>query len=625
MTCLWTSILIIAVGLSAVHCRPSLKTCSGKAADVVFVIDTSTSIWPLDFNQYVRPFVRDVVRMFDIGAAPSQTRVGVVTYSDEYNPQFDLGTYLTRDTLEHAIENIVFTGGSTFTSKALQYVTDDMFRLENGARPEAASVIILLTDGKSRFPTVTRVEAERARSKGAHIFAIGVGDEVDEMELRSVADNPDSQFMFHVKDYTALHSIKRHLAIRTCEVIPTTPAPTTTERPQNDIDPETIKYCGGKPADVYFLLDVSSSVWIKNFNTKVLPFVKDMVSIFDIGSTKTRIGLVTFSNKTTPIFPLNHYSTRDQLQRALSPQTVRYTGGQTYTSSALAYVRDYGFAPNVARPGVAQVIILVTDGISYDPVLTAAEAEKAKRKGMYIFAIGVGPSIDYKELRDVSSDPDDRFVFTVTNFSALSSIRNILAIQTCQVQPTQPPPADIKICNIDSSDIYFVFESDSKTMEVRKQFRSDVIKLVKSTFSNHRGIRISAITDPCIGDRDIPFTTLLDFKLRFGSTPVAPYTKMHDLVITLKEEAVNTWRRTRRSRQVGVIFLDEKTTDLMKVVMEARRAQDMGVELYVVAVGNLQSRIIDMIGSSPARDHVVTFESYDDLHMLSDVLGKKMC
>ncbi|XP_046581490.1 collagen alpha-5(VI) chain-like [Haliotis rubra] len=623
MTSLWAHILIMAVGLGAVQCQLSLKTCSGKAADVVFVLDTSSSIWVSDFNQYVRPFVRDVVRMFDVGAAPSQTRVGVVTYSDEYHPQFDLGSYLTRDSLEHAIENIVFTGGSTFTSKALHYVADDMFRLKNGARSEATSVIILVTDGRSRFPTVTRVEADRARARGAHIFAIGVGDDVDVNELRAISDNPDSLFMFHVKDYMALHGIKRHLAIRTCEVIPTVPAPT--EGPQNDIDPDTIKYCGGKPADVYFLLDVSSSVWIKNFETKVLPFVKDMVSIFDIGSTKTRIGLVTFSNKTTPIFSLNHFNNREQLQQALNPERVRYTGGQTYTSSALAYVRDHGFASNVARPGVAQVIILVTDGISYDPVLTAAEAEKAKRKGMYIFAIGVGPDIDYKELRDVSSDPDDRFVFTVTNFSALSSIRNILAIQTCRVQPTQPPPADIKICNIDSSDIYFVFESDPKTIEERKQFRSNVIKLVKNTFSSNRGIRISAITDPCIGDREIPFTTLLDFKFRFGSIQVPPKTKMHDLIITLKQQAVETHRRTRRSRQVGVIFLDEKTTNLMDVVMEARRAQDMGVELYVVAIGNLQSRIIDMIGSSPARDHVVMFESYDDLHMLNDVLGKKMC
>ncbi|XP_067667687.1 collagen alpha-3(VI) chain-like [Haliotis asinina] len=616
-------ILILAVGFGAVQCHLSLKTCSGKAADVVFVLDTSTSIWVSDFNQYVRPFVRDVVRMFDVGAAPSQTRVGVVTYSDEYHPQFDLGTYLTRDSLEQAIENIVFTGGSTFTSKALHYVADDMFRLKNGARSEATSVIILVTDGRSRFPTVTRVEADRARVKGAHIFAIGVGEDVDESELRAISDNPDSMFMFHVKDYMALHGIKRHLAIRTCEVIPTVPVPT--DGPQNDIDPEAIKYCGGKPADVFFLLDVSSSVWIKNFRTKVLPFVRDMVSIFDIGSTKTRIGLVTFSNKTTPIFSLNHFNNREQLKQALNPERVRYTGGQTYTSSALAYVRDYGFAPNIARPGVAQVIILVTDGISYDPALTAAEAEKAKKKGMYIFAIGVGPSIDYKELRDVSSDPDERFVFTVTNFAALSSIRNILAIQTCRVEPTQPPPADISICNIDSSDIYFVFESDPKTIEERKQFRSNVIKLVKNTFSSNRGIRISAITDPCIGDRDIPFTTLLDFKFRFGSTPVPPKTKMHDLINKLKDQAVETHRRTRRSRQVGVIFLDEKTTNLMDVVMEARRAQDMGVELYVVAIGSLQSRIIDMIGSSPARDHVVMFESYDDLHTLNDVLGKKMC
>jgi len=38
-------------------------------------------------------------------------------------------------------------------------------------------------------------------------------------------------------------------------------------------------------------------------------------------------------------------------------------------------------------------------------------------------------------LQDIASDPDDDFVFHVSNFSVLNTIRNILAIKTCAVQP----------------------------------------------------------------------------------------------------------------------------------------------------------------------------------------------
>lgn len=54
--------------------------------------------------------------------------------------------------------------------------------------------------------------------------------------------------------------------------------------------------CRGKPADIYFLLDASSSVWVYHFHTLVLPFVRDLVSSFHISPLHTRVGLVTFSN-----------------------------------------------------------------------------------------------------------------------------------------------------------------------------------------------------------------------------------------------------------------------------------------------------------------------------------------
>lgn len=55
----------------------------------------------------------------------------------------------------------------------------------------------------------------------------------------------------------------------------------------------TLSACGGKPADVVFVLDSSASISNANYQ-KMLTFTKEIVNNFDIGPDKTRIGLITF-------------------------------------------------------------------------------------------------------------------------------------------------------------------------------------------------------------------------------------------------------------------------------------------------------------------------------------------
>lgn len=58
--------------------------------------------------------------------------------------------------------------------------------------------------------------------------------------------------------------------------------------------------CGGKTADIMFLLDSSSSILYKDF-IKELNFTKNVVKLFDIGEDKTRVGLISFRFDITPI------------------------------------------------------------------------------------------------------------------------------------------------------------------------------------------------------------------------------------------------------------------------------------------------------------------------------------
>jgi len=79
-----------------------------------------------------------------------------------------------------------------------------------------------------------------------------------------------------------------------------------------------------------------------------------------------------------------------------------------------------------------QIGIVITDGLSHNPAETAIEAEKTREAGVHLFAVGVGKNRDVKELESIASRPLDYYLFQVESFRHLESIRDLLAIKTCQ-------------------------------------------------------------------------------------------------------------------------------------------------------------------------------------------------
>lgn len=81
-------------------------------------------------------------------------------------------------------------------------------------RVDAPDIAIVITDGLSRFPQLTRRQAERAKNESITIFAIGIGNDTDEHELEVIASGP--QFKFSVGDYAALLKLDQVVAQRAC-------------------------------------------------------------------------------------------------------------------------------------------------------------------------------------------------------------------------------------------------------------------------------------------------------------------------------------------------------------------------------------------------------------------------
>ena len=186
--------------------------CEGNPSDVVFLLDSSNSIWGPDFELQLR-FISHVVRRFRIG--PDHMKVAVVTYSDRPVEQFKLLEHKHR--IRDAIAAINHDGGVyTHTGDAIHMVRTKTLAVENGGRDNVTKILIMITDGRSYNATATAIEAAIARSEGLHMFVIGVGDRYDVDELYALASQPYGEYIFRARSYRALDRLKDLLAVQAC-------------------------------------------------------------------------------------------------------------------------------------------------------------------------------------------------------------------------------------------------------------------------------------------------------------------------------------------------------------------------------------------------------------------------
>ncbi len=116
--------------------------------DVVFIIDQSGSVGESN-HDLAKQFISNVVSFFSI--SPTQTRVGIVTYSRSSRIEFDLKEYTNLGSLTSAIDDIPYRGGRTVTALALNDARMALDPSQNyGARPASEGIprIAILITGE---------------------------------------------------------------------------------------------------------------------------------------------------------------------------------------------------------------------------------------------------------------------------------------------------------------------------------------------------------------------------------------------------------------------------------------------------------------------------------------------
>ncbi len=99
----------------------------------------------------------------------------------------------------------------------MRFTAENVFRPEFGHRPETVDVAIVLTDGKSDAgsePLSTAVGP--LREKGVHVIAVGLGNDVDQTELRTIITDKDHG-LFLISDITKMVQYVEQLAKEICQ------------------------------------------------------------------------------------------------------------------------------------------------------------------------------------------------------------------------------------------------------------------------------------------------------------------------------------------------------------------------------------------------------------------------
>uniref|UniRef100_A0A3Q0SWU7 Collagen alpha-1(XXI) chain n=1 Tax=Amphilophus citrinellus TaxID=61819 RepID=A0A3Q0SWU7_AMPCI len=191
---------------------------------------------------------------------------------------------------------------------------------------------------------------------------------------------------------------------------------------------EDLRSCRTAPCDLVFILDGSWSVEDVNFEI-VKRWLVNITTSFNIGQKFTQVGVVQYSDTPHLEIPLGKHSTNKDLIKAM--ESIEYRGGNTRTGTAIEFATDrlFGLSER-GQAGVSRIAVVLTDGKSQDEVLKAAEA--ARKKGVILFAIGVGSETEMDELRAIANKPFSTYVFSVEDYKAISRIMQIIRQKLCE-------------------------------------------------------------------------------------------------------------------------------------------------------------------------------------------------
>uniref|UniRef100_A0A672RRK8 Si:ch211-62a1.3 n=1 Tax=Sinocyclocheilus grahami TaxID=75366 RepID=A0A672RRK8_SINGR len=353
-----------------------LSVCTQETvADIVFLVDGSTSIGETNFQQ-IREFISSLVEKFEV--APDRIRIGLVQYSDTPYTEFSLSTYQNKEEILSYIQNLHYKTGGTHTGKGLEFMLKQHFVEKAGSRAQqnVPQIAIVITDGDSQDEVES--QAQDLRQRGIKIFVIEIKD-ANKVLLRKIASEPYDQHAYSVSDFAALQGISQSVIRKVC---------TAVEEAQKE----------PKFADFFILVDSSAS---RQEQQIIKKFLSRLIQQLNVGNNTNRVSLAQFSENVKEEFLLNTDKTKNEILSYIQSLTLRPTG-ERRIGNAIEYAHK-NFFSNVSgsrvSEGFKQFLLVVSAGESADGVVQASRT--IKTDAVTVFAVGLNKA-DVDEMKYIS-------------------------------------------------------------------------------------------------------------------------------------------------------------------------------------------------------------------------------
>ncbi|KAM3667839.1 collagen alpha-1(VI) chain [Ammospiza maritima maritima] len=397
--------------------------CTCGPVDLLFVLDSSESIGLQNF-QIAKDFIIKVIDRLSkderVKFEAGESRVGVVQYSHDNTQELVAMGDANIDNigaLKQAVKNLQWIAGGTYTGEALQFTKDNLLRRFTSDK----RVAIVITDGRSdtlRDPTPLNSLCDVTP-----VVSLGIGD------IFRNPPNPD-----HLNDIACLSRPTRPgLSIQRdnyAELLDDTFLQNITSYicQEKKCPDYTCPITFTGPADITLLVDSSTSVGSKNFET-TKKFVKQLAGRFLEASKPTddsvRISVVQYSGRNQQKVETQFQYNYTVIAKAID--NMEFMNDATDVNSALQFITE--MYRRSARAVAKKRVLVFSDGHSQGITARAIEraVQDAQKADIEIYVLAVGSQANEPNIRVLvtgkSADYDvvygERHLFRVPDYTSL--------------------------------------------------------------------------------------------------------------------------------------------------------------------------------------------------------------
>lgn len=183
-------------------CCSRKETCP-RPMDVIFLLDGSSNVSESQFEE-MKNFVKAFIEHTVIGR--TATQVAVVQYGKASILEFPWNMPQTKGTLLPIVSSIRLRGqGPSKLGEAIDFTVQHAASEANGGRPYASKIAVIVIAGASQDTVDAAVYS--AKVNRVSLLPIGVGDGIEESELRTIAGSSATDRIIRLQHFDELPTL----------------------------------------------------------------------------------------------------------------------------------------------------------------------------------------------------------------------------------------------------------------------------------------------------------------------------------------------------------------------------------------------------------------------------------